>query len=79
MVVDGANTSSRLSWAATRGALPSLFASAEARVSPVASLQVEWSRRINAGMLFHPTAQFRVLVGLVRRHAGLGVSYDVGL
>jgi hypothetical protein len=64
---------------ATRGVLPPLFASAEVRVSRVAAFMAEWSRRINVGVRLHPTAQFRVMIGFVHHHAGLGVNYDVGL
>jgi hypothetical protein len=64
---------------ATRGALDSLFAGAEVRVSQVAALQAEWSHTLNIGLRLDPTAQFRVLVGLVERRGALGISYDIGL
>ena len=64
---------------ATRGVLPPLFASAEVRVSPAATLVAEWAQRFNVGVRVNPTAQFRVLIGLVRRQAALGISYDIGL
>jgi hypothetical protein len=64
---------------ATRGALDTLFAGAEVRVSHVAVLQAEWSHTLNFGLRLDPTAQFRVLVGLVQRRGVLGVSYDIGL
>lgn len=63
----------------TGRALPPLFASAEVRVSRVAGFVAEWSRRLNLGVRVNPTAQFRVLFGLVRRRSRIGVSYDVGL
>ena len=64
---------------ATRGALDTLFAGAEVRVSRVAALQAEWSHTLNIGLRLDPTAEFRVLVGLVEHRGALGVSYDIGL
>jgi hypothetical protein len=64
---------------ATRGVLPPLFFSAEVRVSRVAGLMAEWSRSFNVGLRVHPSAQFRVMFGVVHHRAGLGVNYDIGL
>jgi hypothetical protein len=64
---------------ATRGALSPLFAGAELRINRVATFQTEWSPQWNTGLRINPSAQFRVMVGFVRRRAGLGVSYDIGL
>ena len=64
---------------ANRGALSPLFASAELRINRIATFQTEWSTQWNTGLRFNPTAEFRVMVGFVRRRAGLGVSYDIGL
>jgi hypothetical protein len=64
---------------ATRGVLRSFFANTEIPVARAMSLIAEWNGHVNAGIRVDPTAEVRVLVGLVRERAAIGVSYDIGL
>jgi hypothetical protein len=64
---------------ATRGVLHSVFANAEIPVARVVSLIAEWNGHVNAGIRVDPTAELRVLLGLVREQVAVGVSYDIGL
>jgi hypothetical protein len=64
---------------ATSGALRPFFANTEIPVAPVMSLIAEWNGHVNAGVRVDPTAEIRILLGIVRDHAAFGVSYDIGL